>query len=135
MFIAQSVNSRIAHGRARIVDPEHEVVLVTGGASGLGLVIAQMYGMKGGSVAVLDIKDVAQDECEEVFGVGIKYYRGDVGDRAVLQSVKEQIESEVRCLRLYVLRMRRGVWSHMFIWYHWELLLMLITAGNSDYYH
>lgn len=99
------MNRRIAHGRPRIVDPEREVVLVTGGASGLGLLIAQMYGMKGGSVAVLDIKDMAQEECEEAFGVGVRYYRGDVGDRAVLQSVKEQVETEVCSLFLW---MRKG---------------------------
>lgn len=79
----------------RTVDPAREVVLVTGGASGLGLLIAQMYGMKGASVAVLDIKDIGEEECEEFFGVGVRYYRGDVGDRLVLESVRERIVEEV----------------------------------------
>lgn len=70
-------------------------MLVTGGASGLGLLIAQMYGMKGASVAVLDIKDLGENECDEVFGLGVRYYRGDVGDRAVLEGVRERIVEEV----------------------------------------
>lgn len=63
----------------------------------MGLLIAQIYGMKGASVAVLDIKDVAEeDEWEELFEVGmVNYYRGDVGDRVVLEGIKKRIEEEV----------------------------------------
>lgn len=95
MHVARGINHRVAHGVPRTVDPAREVVLVTGGASGLGLLIAQMYGMKGASVAVLDIKDVAEDEWEELFGVGVNYYRGDVGDRMVLEAIKKRVEEEV----------------------------------------
>ena len=95
VHVARGINHRVAHGVPRTVDPAREVVLVTGGASGLGLLIAQMYGMKGASVAVLDIKDVAEDEWEELFGVGVNYYRGDVGDRMVLEAIKKRVEEEV----------------------------------------
>lgn len=95
VHIARVINYRIAHGVPRTVDPAREVVLVTGGASGLGLLIAQMYGMKGASVAVLDIRNVAEDEVEEVFGVGVRFFRGDVGDRRVLEGVKGRIVEEV----------------------------------------
>lgn len=95
VFVARGVNHRVAHGIPRTFDPGREVVLVTGGASGLGLLIAQMYGMKGASVAVLDIRDIGEEEYEEVFGDGVRYYRGDVGDRAGLESVRERIVDEV----------------------------------------
>ena len=95
--VAQVVNNRVAYGIPRTVDSEREVVLVTGGASGLGLLIAQIYSMKGASVAVLDLKVLEERECEEVFGEGVVYLRCDVGCRQALEDAKIKIEEEV-CL-------------------------------------
>ncbi|KAJ5585178.1 uncharacterized protein N7459_004978 [Penicillium hispanicum] len=95
LFVAQVVNHRVGHGSPRIVDSEREVVLVTGGASGLGLLIAQIYGMKGASVAVLDIKDIGDRECDEVFGEGVLYLKCDVGDRQALENAQVRIQDEL----------------------------------------
>lgn len=97
LFVARAVNHRVAHGIPRTVDSAREVVLVTGGASGLGLLIAQIYGMKGASVAVLDIRDLGESEVVEVFGEGVGYWRCDVGERGALERVKKEIEMEVCC--------------------------------------
>lgn len=78
-----------------MVDSTNEVVLVTGGASGLGLLVAQMYAMKGASVAVLDIRDIGSKEQDEVFGGDVRYFRCDVADRRALEGVKGEIENEV----------------------------------------
>ena len=78
-----------------MVDSANEVVLVTGGASGLGLLVAQMYAMKGASVAVLDIRDIGSKEQDDVFGGDVRYFRRDVGDRRALEAVKGDIENEV----------------------------------------
>lgn len=98
LFVARGVNHRVAHGIPRTVDSAREVVLVTGGASGLGLLIAQIYGMKGASVAVLDIRDLGENEVVEAFGEGVGYWRCDVGERGALERVKKEIEMEVCCL-------------------------------------
>ncbi|KAJ5582151.1 Short-chain dehydrogenase/reductase SDR [Penicillium sp. DV-2018c] len=94
-FIARTINQRSADGVPRTVDFDNEVVVITGGASGLGLLIAQMYSMRGASVAVLDIKDVAEDVRDEVFGEGVLYISCDVGDRGELEGAKERILREL----------------------------------------
>lgn len=99
LFVARVMNQRIAYGIPRAVDASREVVLVTGGAGGLGLTIAQMYAMRGVSVAVLDILDCASIDIENLFGGEVMYLQCDVGDRAQVEDAKEQIEKEVRlCL-------------------------------------
>ncbi|KAJ5913587.1 Short-chain dehydrogenase/reductase SDR [Penicillium tannophilum] len=97
LFIASTINHRIAHGRPRTVDPEHEVVLVTGGASGLGLLIAQQYAMRGVRVAILDIKEVGEKEAEEIFGedVDVRCYAVNVGERKALEDVRGKILKEL----------------------------------------
>lgn len=102
LFVAGVINHRVAHGIPRTVDSANEVVLITGGASGLGLLVAQMYAMKGASVAVLDIRDIATKELDEVFGEDVRYFQCDVGDRRALEDVKGKIENEV-CLHLSLL--------------------------------
>ncbi|KAJ6113614.1 Short-chain dehydrogenase/reductase family protein [Penicillium sp. IBT 18751x] len=92
LFVARVVNHRVAHGIPRTVDSAREVVLVTGGASGLGLSIAQMYGMKGASVAILDIKNLEEKEVTEMFGEGVGYWKCDVGERGTLERIKKEIE-------------------------------------------
>ena len=93
LFIARIINQRAAHGVPRTV--EHEVVVITGGASGLGLLIAQMYSMRGASVAVLDIKVVPENSRDEVFGEGVLYITCDVADRGALELARERILQEV----------------------------------------
>ncbi|KAF3394197.1 putative oxidoreductase [Penicillium rolfsii] len=95
LFVARVVNHRVAHGVPRTVDSANEVVLVTGGASGLGLLVAQVYAMKGASVAVLDIRDIGLKEQDEVFGQDVQYFKCDVGDRRALEDVKEKIKDEL----------------------------------------
>lgn len=98
------MNHRIANGLPRTVDPEHEVVLVTGGASGLGLLIAQLYAMRGVRVAVLDIREVGEKEAEEIFGedVDVRCYAVNVGERKALEDVREKISKEVSLYLAFV---------------------------------
>jgi NAD(P)-dependent dehydrogenase (short-subunit alcohol dehydrogenase family) len=100
LFIARIINQRAAHGAPRTVNFENEVVVITGGASGLGLLIAQMYSMRGASVAVLDIKVVPEYSREEVFGEGVLYITCDVAERGALEVAKGTILKEVGCLFL-----------------------------------
>ncbi|KAJ5040005.1 hypothetical protein NUH16_009805 [Penicillium rubens] len=95
LSIARLINQRAADGVPRTVDFEHEVVVITGGASGLGLLIAQMYSMRGASVAVLDIKAVPENSRDEIFGEGVLYITCDVADRGALEVAKERILQEL----------------------------------------
>jgi NAD(P)-dependent dehydrogenase (short-subunit alcohol dehydrogenase family) len=89
--IAKVFNARIAYGLPRTVELSDEVVVITGGASGLGLLMARIYAMRGVSVAVLDLKS----EKDVEVGEGVEYYVCDVGRREVLEGVLRRIEVEV----------------------------------------
>lgn len=96
LAVAGVINDRIAFGEARTVDLSEEVVVVTGGASGLGLLIAQIYGLRGASVAVVDVKEVS--EIAEVWGEkisGVEYYRCDVGNRKEVEATRSMIEKDL----------------------------------------
>jgi len=92
-WILYLVNERVAWGRARKMDWKHEVVVITGGSGGLGRVIADTYGMRGVSVAVLDVKPMSGDS--ETEGQNVKWYECDVGSAEAAMKVKGQIEKDV----------------------------------------
>ncbi|EAW08109.1 putative short-chain dehydrogenase/reductase family protein [Aspergillus clavatus NRRL 1] len=94
LTVARAMNQRLAYGLPRPVDLSEEVVVVTGGASGLGLLIARIYGLRGVSVAVLDIKDERDiDGWEEVSGVD--YYRCDIAKRNEVEATAMKIKEEL----------------------------------------
>ncbi|KOS22626.1 putative oxidoreductase [Escovopsis weberi] len=87
---ASMANQRLAHGAPREVDLGEEVIVVTGGASGLGMLVAEVYGMRGASVAVLDVEDMENGEAR-----GVRYYRCDVGDKAQVARAAQAIEEDL----------------------------------------
>jgi hypothetical protein len=92
-WLLAALNRRMAYGKPRTVNLENEVIVVTGGASGLGLLIAEVYGLRGASVAVLDVE--ASDADGDLQSRGVAYYQCDVGDRAQVERVAQQIEEDV----------------------------------------
>jgi len=89
-FILSVFNHRTAFGVPRDIDWEEEVVVVTGGANGIGLCIAETYGLRGASVAVLDTA-----ELEHADDRGISMYKCDVSNRADVKRVAKLIQQEV----------------------------------------
>lgn len=89
-WMAGVVNQRIAYGLPREVDLSEEVIVITGGASGLGMLVAEVYGMRGASVAVLDVNEMENGEAR-----GVTYYKCDVGDKAQVKKVADEIERDV----------------------------------------
>lgn len=92
LYFLNILNKQIAYSKARKVDLSEEVIVITGGASGLGLLIAEVYGMRGATVAVLDVRDLEAGEAR-----GVTHYKCDVSDRAQVVKVAAQIEQDVRC--------------------------------------
>jgi hypothetical protein len=93
IWMLSIINKRVAYGRPREVDWDEEVVVITGGASGLGNILAETYGMRGASVAILDIQ---KPEKESEGLAGAQFYHCDVSDAASVEKAKDQIKSEVR---------------------------------------
>lgn len=90
LFFLGILNRQIAYSKPRKVDFSEEVIVITGGASGLGLLIAEVYGMRGASVAVLDVKDLEAGEAR-----GVSVYKCDVGDKEQVARVAVEIERDV----------------------------------------
>jgi len=89
-WIFNTINYRLAFGLPREVDLSEEVIVITGGASGLGLLVAEVYGMRGATVAVLDVKEMENGEAR-----GVTYYKCDVTDKEQIARVAAEIEKEV----------------------------------------
>jgi len=82
------------HYLDREVDWDEELVVITGGASGLGRILAQTFGMRGVDVVVLDLvkpRDWGYDEAVAEVG----FYECDVGDAGAVERVKERIGRDV----------------------------------------
>ncbi|KAI1815691.1 hypothetical protein GGS20DRAFT_316929 [Poronia punctata] len=90
LWIGNVISHKIAYGIHREVDLSEEVIVITGGASGLGLLIAEVYGMRGATVAVLDTKPLENTEAR-----GITYYQCDVSDKARIARVAAEIERDL----------------------------------------
>ncbi|KAK0266406.1 hypothetical protein B0A54_04898 [Friedmanniomyces endolithicus] len=92
VWVLGFLNTRIAYGLPRELDWDEEVVVITGGASGLGKILAETYGMRGASVAVLDIRE-PEEESEGL--ANVKFYKCDVGDAEAVAKAGEQIEKDL----------------------------------------
>ncbi|KAK2596236.1 hypothetical protein QQS21_006328 [Conoideocrella luteorostrata] len=89
-WMASVVNQRIAYGLPREVDLSEEVIVITGGASGLGMLVAEVYGMRGASVAVLDVNEMENGEAR-----GVTYYKCDVSDKKQIAKAAADIERDL----------------------------------------
>ena len=101
-----------------------EVVVVTGGASGLGKCIAEIYSMKGVGVAVLDIEIGVKEEGERE---GARYYRCDVGDRGSVEGAWRRVVEDVGYPVRWMCEVGRSNWLTMSIMSSWARQLYLST--------
>ncbi|KAF4635595.1 hypothetical protein G7Y89_g2507 [Cudoniella acicularis] len=90
LFFINVLNRQIAYSKPRKVDFSEEVIVITGGASGLGLLIAEVYGMRGATVAVLDVMDLESGEAR-----GVAVYKCDVGDKDQVAKAALEIERDL----------------------------------------
>jgi NAD(P)-dependent dehydrogenase (short-subunit alcohol dehydrogenase family) len=91
------LNYRIAHGKPREMDFENEVVVVTGGGSGLGRVIAEMYAIRGVSTVILDIKEADPEAIDLIDGGNgsLQWIPCDVSDKEAVEIAMEMIRHKM----------------------------------------
>lgn len=108
------VNARLAHGPRRAVDVQDEVVVIAGGAGGLGSCIAGKFVERGSRVAVLDRRvdecrddETTRKEGEEGMQTSndrIRFYACDVSKQDDVESACGRIVSYVRNRQLFLRR-------------------------------
>ncbi|KAL9108302.1 MAG: hypothetical protein Q9227_006900 [Pyrenula ochraceoflavens] len=89
--ILSSINHKVAYGPPREPDWEEEVVVISGGGRGLGRLLAEVYRLRGVSVAILDILPEPTNEDIE----GINWYTCDVGDPAEVERAVQRIQEDL----------------------------------------
>jgi len=95
VWLLSYLDKRGRNGFKRVQAEEEEdeiedVVVVTGGSSGLGQIVAEMFALKGITVAILDIKRPQMEG-----NYAIQYYECDVSDHKAVERVASQITEEV----------------------------------------
>lgn len=90
-WIVNDIGTNYAFGAERELDHEDEVIVITGGSSGLGRCIAEIYALKGASVAVLD--KTGEDDHAAVEGVN--YYRCDIGNKKEVERCWKEINKDL----------------------------------------
>jgi len=93
--VLAAMSRRTAYGRPRDVDWDGEVVVVTGGCRGLGRLLAQVYGLRGVSVAVLDSVEPPEGADAVELDEGWRWYRCDVGDGDEVRRAMDRVEKDV----------------------------------------
>lgn len=93
-------NNTIAYGPPRSFDPAQEVVVIAGGASGIGSAIARKYISRGVKVALLDIQDFPPD-LTSILGKNARVYRCDATDLSQIEKTAKEIEHDVCRVELF----------------------------------
>ncbi|KAG8528282.1 uncharacterized protein KY384_007199 [Bacidia gigantensis] len=91
--VLKIVDHRLGYGTPRHVDWSSEVVVITGGLGGLGGCIAEIFGLRGVSVAVLDIAVPEQEHRNETDG--IKFYHCDISKSSDIEKVWKHISEDL----------------------------------------
>ncbi|KIW76591.1 hypothetical protein Z517_09035 [Fonsecaea pedrosoi CBS 271.37] len=93
--LAVWLNHRLTYGRHRKIDWEDEVVVVTGGARGLGRVLAEMLLRKGAKVAVVDIHGPDEEAREEMERWDLVWEVVDVSNAAEVQGAVDRVVDDL----------------------------------------
>lgn len=95
-------------------DEGEEVVLITGGGSGLGECVAEIFEFRGVSVAVID-KALGQWNGGNTEG-GVRGYECDVGDREEVERVWRRIVDDVSVLTFFFCHKLRETLASLVSW-------------------
>jgi NAD(P)-dependent dehydrogenase (short-subunit alcohol dehydrogenase family) len=92
LYTLTALNTHFGHGAPRRVVWREQIAVVTGGAGGLGWLIAKILELKGAEVVIWDIQ--APNEWTEEEG-GVKWYKVDVGDADAVETAYQRVVKEV----------------------------------------
>ncbi|KAL8925561.1 MAG: hypothetical protein Q9208_003452 [Pyrenodesmia sp. 3 TL-2023] len=118
--LLSSVNQRWAYGAPREVNLLDEVVVVTGGMTGLGRCIAEIYAMKGVGVAVMDVNGKEEGESE-----GVRWYKCDVGSPSMVQKTWNKINDDASAIVFHT-SLAAELRDHP------KIKTLLVTPGQLD---
>ena len=93
LYTLSALNSRFGYGAAKRVIWSNQVAVVTGGAGGLGWLMARLLQLKGAEVVVWDVRE--PDEWDEAEGGGVKWMKVDVGDADAVEKAYKRVCDEV----------------------------------------
>ena len=97
-------DGRIADGTPRKLDWTKEVVLITGGAGGLGRVLAEYYGgIRRCSTIVVDVMPATEARLKEWEALGCGYYQCDVGSSDAVNELRDRIIRDVGKVSVLIL--------------------------------
>ncbi|KAI5245625.1 NAD(P)-binding protein [Aureobasidium subglaciale] len=92
LYSLSAINTRLGNGKARKLVWSQQIAVITGGAGGLGWLVAKILELKGTSVAVWDVK--APEELEREEG-GVKWYRVDVTDVQEVEMAWQRVKDDL----------------------------------------
>lgn len=95
LYATTALNTRLGHGKAKKVVWGEQIAVVTGGAGGLGWLVARLLQLKGAEVVVWDIK-APEEWNEDDDDEGIKWYKVDVGDAEEVDAAYKKVQNDVR---------------------------------------
>lgn len=79
-------------------DVSQDTVVITGGGSGIGRLLAQKFAMRGSKVIIIDIDEAGMDKtCQLVERIGgtCKAYKCDISNREYVYTTAEKIKEDV----------------------------------------
>ncbi|CAD0115055.1 unnamed protein product [Aureobasidium uvarum] len=94
LYSLSTLNTRFGHGTSKPITWSEQTSVITGGAGGLGWLIAQILERKGATVVVWDIKP-PQGYAEDA-EQGVKWYKVDVGQVEQVESAYAKVKEDVR---------------------------------------
>ena len=122
------VNRRVSYGPARKVDWAEEVVVITGGGSGLGRVLMESLVMRGVKVAVLDTK-IEDGESRELKEGAPGSLCWEVCDVGILEEVERAVGRVVKEVSFFLAVLSGcGIWC----WTEAERSGLLPRLGESE---
>jgi sorbose reductase len=96
VILQRSTDAYLTSNVFDLLSLKDRVIVVTGGARGIGLALAFAVTEAGGQVAILDASDEPHDHYQRLKSVAskVEYYKSDVTEFTVLEKTFEQIMTD-----------------------------------------
>ncbi|KEQ74260.1 NAD(P)-binding protein [Aureobasidium namibiae CBS 147.97] len=93
LYTLSALNTRLGNGRSRAVVWREQIAVVTGGAGGLGWLMAKLLELRGAEVVVWDVRE--PDEWAGADEGGVRWMSVDVGDVDAVEKAYKRVCHEV----------------------------------------